>query len=258
MTLAGLPVPSYVTQVAEWTARKAKLFEVGVYPDKGVTITREHLARWHDQFDLPVPVLIEHARSPLELGYLTSVEVQDGQLFGTVALTTEADRLIERNGAKSLSLGLTPEMDAIREVSLVRNPRVPSARLFAVSTVCLPGCAWSGDLAVRLSELEARERDRKLRHYVETGRLLPAQVGFAEALMSLEDSVGFADEMVPVGALVARLIESGHPHRLFAETAPTPASAASSMEPDAERYFRRNFPGLSLDEIAKRLHSTRP
>ncbi|MCH7903160.1 MAG: hypothetical protein IH944_01180 [Armatimonadetes bacterium] len=38
---------------------------------------------------------IEHATSPLELGYLTSVEADDGELFGTVALSAEANDLTE-------------------------------------------------------------------------------------------------------------------------------------------------------------------
>ncbi len=45
-----------------------------------------------------MPLLIEHATSPLELGYLTSVEADGGELFGTVALSAEANVLIEKSG----------------------------------------------------------------------------------------------------------------------------------------------------------------
>lgn len=111
--------------------REAKLFEAGDYPDKGVTVLPEDLADLAARFQRPVPILIEHTDSPLALGFLESVRADGTELFGTVALSEEANCLIEQSGADSLSLGLSPDLREIQEVSLVRHPRVPSARLFA-------------------------------------------------------------------------------------------------------------------------------
>ena len=253
LTIAVAEIPAYLTHAADWTQRRAKLFEVGHYPDKGVTITPNDLTRWCQAFDLPVPVLVEHGKSPLELGYLTAVEAQDGQLFGMVSLIPEANALIERSGARFLSLGFTPEMEAIREVSIVTNPRVATARLFSTSTVSVPGCEWRDVLRDRLQELETKERDRQIQAYIERGQLLPAQVGFARALMGLDQTVCFDDAQIPAAHLVAKLIEAGAPHLLFRETAPSTQKQSAQMEPDQEQFFRRHFAGLNLEEIAKRL-----
>ena len=105
--------PAYLHTEHTWIDRRAKLFEVGEYPDKGVSVTPEMLRALDTNFDLPVPVLIEHARSPLELGYLTSIEVVGEELFGNVALTTEADALLAKSGARSLSVGLSGDLSSI-------------------------------------------------------------------------------------------------------------------------------------------------
>ncbi|MFY9234652.1 MAG: hypothetical protein WAO58_09355 [Fimbriimonadaceae bacterium] len=136
LTPAPTPSPFAGTNHPEnedgrWIERSAKLFETGDYPDKGVTITIENLNALADGFGEPVPVLIEHADSPLELGFLTGVQALGEELFGTVSLTPEANSLVERSGARALSLGLSPDLTAIREVSLVRNPRVESAQLYS-------------------------------------------------------------------------------------------------------------------------------
>ena len=100
---AGIEPPAPET----WIERRAKLFHTGDFPDKGVTITQETLGALVRSFSEPVPVLIEHAESPLELGFLTSVEAIGDELFGTISLTPEANALVERSGARGLSLGLS-------------------------------------------------------------------------------------------------------------------------------------------------------
>lgn len=124
----------------EFVERRAKLFEAGPYPDKGITVSLEQIEALARSFAGPVPVLIEHGESPLELGFLTKVEALDGELFGTVSLTKEADDLLEASDAKSLSIGLSPDLSEIREVSIVRTPRVPDARLFAGICFCGEFC----------------------------------------------------------------------------------------------------------------------
>jgi hypothetical protein len=187
----GQEIPAYLAQPRSWVDRRAKLFEAGDYPDKGVNVTAADLLALEAAFDLPVPVLIEHARSPLEIGYLTAVEARGDELFGTLALTEEADSLIQRDGARALSLGLSPDLGQIREVSLVRRPRVASARLFAdgpsfVGRVVAPG----PEDAEALDRLTAE------------GRLSPAQRPFAEALMADPGAVEFDGGPEPVRSLV--------------------------------------------------------
>src|SRR5687767_10849414 len=145
-----------------WIERSAKLFEAGEFPEKGVSITPEQLAGLAGAFQDPVPVLIEHSESPLELGYLTSVQVMGDELFGTVSFTPEAHVLVERSGARSLSLGLTPDLTRIREVSLVRNPRIESAQLFSGGPVFwgeLGGtCVLEGEALAECAEKVFTER----------------------------------------------------------------------------------------------------
>jgi len=246
----------------DWIERRAKLFEAGEYPDKGVTVTEGHLALMHANFDAPVPLLIEHEESPLELGFLSAVEVVDGELFGTVRLTPEANALVERSGASSLSLGLSPELDRIREVSLVRRPRVADARLF--SGVCFE--APLGDtetLESKYAALEAQVRRENAQRQAETlvtsGRLTPAQLPFALALLGTTDTVTFDGTRVPVGQVLMRLLEARPAQPMTQEVAPTsPAPDFSHvlMLPEEAEFYRRYFPDISLDQIAAKRGAT--
>lgn len=145
----------------EWIERRAKLFEAGSFPDKGVRISMDDLAALAAGFKGPVPILIEHSDSALQMGFLTRVEALGEELFGTVALTKEANDLLEASGAKSLSLGLSTDLSEIREVSIVRNPRVADAELYS-------GFCFCGELeefcntrnAISDSELAQRSEDK--------------------------------------------------------------------------------------------------
>ncbi len=251
----GLRPPPYLGKPRKWTERRAKLFEAGDYPDKGVRVTREQLVGLAERFDLPVPILIEHAKSPLELGYLTKVEADGDDLVGTVSLTAEADALIRESGAQSLSLGLSPGLDEIREVSLVRRPRVPSARLFGGEPVFTAPfqeeTGWE-DKYRSLRQEQARDKAmRKVADYLQAGRLVPAQTAFAETLLCEQQDVVFDGDTVPLARLVERLIESGVPHGLFRETRGPRPPAEPSLDPEARAFYERHFPGLDLGEIAR-------
>jgi len=257
MKEAQIDPPSYLESDTLWIDRKAKLFEAGDYPDKGITIRPSDIQRLSANFDLPVPVLIEHAESPLELGYLTQVEAAGNELFGVVALTQEAERLVQKSGASSLSLGLSPDLNEIREVSLVRNPRIPSARLFAEGlfymTASLEGSVdWKAryeDLAKQKQEEEAAG---SLQQFVKTGKLVPAQVPFAMALLMQPSTIEFNGELKPVRQLLIDLIERQPPSTLFTETAAQSAmSQPEGMLPEETEFYQRYFPDLSLDAIAK-------
>lgn len=238
-------------------SREAKLFEAGEYPDKGVTVRAEDLARLAQQFKSPVPLLIEHAESPLALGSLTKVRAEGDELFGTVELTDEANRLIEASGADSLSIGLSPDLAQIVEVSLVNNPRVPSARLFygPVFHTKLP----TGDAKFwrdRAVEADRRwrevENERQINEWLVAGRLVPAQVPVVRELLTSPHAITFDGKTTAVSVLVSRLIDSFPEVARFAETASSPAQTPTSLTPDHADFYRRHFPDLSLEEIAKR------
>lgn len=252
---AGHPVPAFFDADIEWVDRRAKLFEAGEYPDKGLSVTPEQIAEIASCFDLPVPVWIEHAESPLELGYLTNVEASGGELFGTIALTKEADALIERSDARSLSVGLSSDLKQIREVSIVRHPRVASARLFATNLT------FAGELEesdqpwkVRYRSLERRiaqeEADRKVASYVREGRMTPAEAEFARPLLAASDTIEFGEDRRSVAELVMAMFERRVPHGLFKEYAavsgPIPGS---TMLPEERDFYHRHFPDVDLAVI---------
>jgi hypothetical protein len=236
-----------------WIERRAKLFEAGDYPDKGVTVTPEHLRALASGFSRPVPLLIEHAESPLEMGCLKEVSCEGHELFGTVALTPEADSLVERSGARSLSLGLAPDLSSIREVSLVRNPRVQSARLFG-GEVTFVGSVEPSDLASEWRRLDEAKAEREVDDLLRKGRLVPAQARFAKALLLSRDTIEFDGRSQPLRGLVLALLERQPKLNLFAELTPAPQSDHSQhlMLPEEADFYRRHFPEVSLDEIAKR------
>lgn len=254
---AQLEPPSYLESDTRWIDRKAKLFEAGEYPDKGITIKPNDIQRLASNFDLPVPVLIEHADSPLELGYLTQVEAAGNELFGVVALTEEAESLVQKSGASSLSLGLSPDLNEIREVSLVRNPRIPSARLFAEGLFYLTASLDGNiDWKARYDELEKKKLDDEtsssLANYVKAGKLVPAQVPLARALLSQPSSIDFNGELKSVRQLLIDLIERQPPSSLFAETAEQSVAAQpEGLLPEETEFYQRYFPDLSLNAIAK-------
>lgn len=262
LTEAGLDAPPYLKQESEWVERRAKLFEAGDYPDKGVNVDVTHLNALATAFDLPVPILIEHAESPLEIGYLTQVEHVGNELFGTLSLTTEANDLVERSGSKSLSLGLAPDLTEIREVSLVRNPRVASAQLFSAgvrfdSTIELHGSGvnWQRKYDQLLRERRSEEAGRQVTSFVAEGKLTPAQAPLATALLASDEGVQFDGETQPLAGLLLRLLQSQPSHKMFGERAPVPPAQDYSqhlMMPEEVAFYQKHFPGISLDEIAKR------
>jgi hypothetical protein len=255
---AGKTPPAFLETPTDWIERRAKLFEAGDYPDKGVTVTPETLSALQQSFDAPVPVLIEHAHSPLELGYLTAVEAVGRELFGTVALTTEANALVERSGARSLSLGLSPDLASICEVSLVSEPRVASARLFSgllsEAMPSIPAEPQSNHVTDDGHFSQRPAPGAEVARLIQEGRLLPAQAPFAEALLARREPVEFDGRRVSVGQLLLAMIERQPPRPLFAELAPVPTADLSQalMVPEEAEFYRRHFPDISLEEIAKR------
>ncbi len=233
-------MPRYLIAPTRWVDRRSKLFEAAEYPDKGVTVSPDDLERIAANFDLPVPVMIEHAQSPFEIGYLTQVEALGNELFGTIALSAEADALIERSDARRLSIALDPCLDRIHEVSIVRHPRVPTAQLFAFS--------------VDLPEAEPRTAAVSFAVFVREGRITPAQARLAESLAQSAGLVRVAGEVRPLGEWLTRLFAMQPIAAIFHTPTPDTAEddASHLLMPEEAAFYRKHFPDISLDAIAAR------
>lgn len=111
--------------------RTAKLFEAGNYPDKGIEITTDALDAIVGSFT-SIPVKVEHSDTPFDgaLGNCTKVWRDGNDLKGIVGFSPEAWQLIDKAGAKKLSIGVKRDLSALTEVSLVKNPRVQGAAVF--------------------------------------------------------------------------------------------------------------------------------
>jgi hypothetical protein len=241
-----------------WVIRRAKLFESGEFPDKGITVSEDQLAVIAGNFSEPVPVLIEHGESPIELGFLTAIEAVGSELFGEIKLSSEAHALVEKNGAKSLSVGLSPDLGHVREVSLVRTPRIADARLFHFHC----GGLVDGDIAgpnwqTRYQELERRIWEEQIEHlvqgYLQQGKLSPAQAPMARALLGAVSKVQFNGNQKPIAELFCALMDQQPPNPLFREHVPAGPSAATppTMLPEEAAFYRRYFPDIDLAAIAQ-------
>ena len=114
--------------------RNSKLFEAGDYPDKGVNITEDDIQAYVDNFT-PFPLKIEHSDTPFDgsLGMVQSVVKKGKDLFGEISIDNNAWELMKKSGAKKLSVGIDTIANKLVEVSVVKNPRVASARIFNFS-----------------------------------------------------------------------------------------------------------------------------
>jgi hypothetical protein len=234
-------------QLAQWVERRAKLFEIGEYEDKGLVVREEDLQRLAQNFEFPVNVLIEHVENPLRLGYLTSVEALGPELFGTLALTPEANRLLETSGAHALSLSVSRDLDRIYEVSVVGNPRVQSARLFCENFLDTA----SPRRASKELELEKQLREREAREFVESlvrsGHVPPSAREAAIALLFSADDEA-RDKVV-------QFMESLPPIYFAGELVPGTRGSFPAATPEEIEFYKRAFPDMAVEEILKRRSS---
>lgn len=240
-----------------WVERRAKLFEAGDFPEKALQVTAEDLARLAAQFDSPVPVLIEHRESPLRLGFLTAVEAHDRELFGTLSLRPEANELIENSGARSLSIGLSPDLRRIQEVSLVRHPRVSDARLFRADSQiqCVvpfdDAVDWSAAYRSLVERVREQEIGRQIEAWSQAGKLTPREVEPIQALLSVREPVTFGGESVAVSEVIRRWIEARPSHAFFRELNLPFTPERSALSAEAEAFYREHFPDLDPQLILK-------
>lgn len=241
---AKLTVPAYLDGGIAWRNRSAKLFQAGDYPDKGVCIDSDQLKSIANGFDLPVPILIEHSDSPLQIGFLIDVVADGNDLLGTLALSEEAEKLIDSSGAHALSIGLSSNLEEIREVSLVRNPRVADARIF-------------GDTIQFFGKLEASESIRseisaQIEHYVRQGKITVAQAPIAQEILTRTMNLQFHEE-AGIALLFTQFLERQPRHRLSTEIARMQVRDYSNhlLLPEEVDFYRKHFPDIDLSEIAR-------
>ena len=242
---------------ADWVRRRAKLFEAGDYPDKGVTVAPETLQALANGFSQPVPVLVEHAESPLQLGFLIEVEAVENELFGVLSLSPAANALIDKSGAGALSLGISQDLSTIREVSVVRNPRVASARLFHDDLIRFEATtidpidfrmAYEALRNERENQLAKVEADR----FIKEGRLLPCQRAAATALFRSREVMDVDGKSVPIRLLAQELIQQMPSRDFTKQLVPEKADFSNHLLlPEEAEFYRRHFPDVSLSAIAQ-------
>lgn len=253
----GESPPEYLFQEVEWIDRTAKLFEAGDYRDKRVTATQSELNQMVENFDLPIPVLIEHAESPLQIGFVTEVRQEGDELFGRIALTKEADALMIQSGASSLSVGLERDLSRIREVSLVRYPRVESARVFHLVPVFEASFVdfdYQGAIDEKNRQIAFQRADRVAEKWINEGKVQPSTRDWVRSLLACD----MATEAGTVSDVFSKFIDSLPRSHRFAELAPADRSAMSKEEssrhlllPEEAAFYRKHFPGLDLRAIAE-------
>ncbi len=249
-----------------WVVRAAKLLEAGVYPERGLVLTEADLERLVAHFEAPVPLLVEHRPSPVQLGWLVAVWRQGSELFGRVALLPEADALLQRLRVRGLSLGLSRDRARIVEVSVTGSPRVPDARLFSRSIlpssmevmrmepIETPVPDEVQQLRERVRQLERELHAQQVREQTQrwtlSGKLPPALVPIAETiLLQGEASVVFSGESVPIAELFRRFVDALPSQPLLGELAPMPAYETPAISPEEARLLQQVFPDLDPAEI---------
>ena len=139
--------------------RPARLLEAGEYPDKALTLTESDLDAIAARFAGGVPVKVEHMDSPLDpLGQVRRVWREGNALMGILAFPDDLAGFLHRRGAAKLSVGLSREPLALREVSLVLKPRVASASLMAENSLNAE-IVLNAEVVRLRAALSAREAD---------------------------------------------------------------------------------------------------
>ena len=115
--------------------REAKLFEAAVYPDRGVSFTEADLDAIVSGFKSEagiVAVKVSHMSTPFDgrLGYLKEVWRVGKDLMGRICFPKAVWDFLEAMGTKKISVGFDWRQRRLREVSIVSDPRVLTARIF--------------------------------------------------------------------------------------------------------------------------------
>ena len=247
--------------------RIAKLFEAGDYPDKGISVTESDLDRLVSDFN-EAPVKVEHQDTPFDgaIGVLKRVWRQGKDLMGSIGFSPQAWAFIDRAGARRLSIAVTKDLSEIKEVSLVRSPRVAGAQVFD-DRIELDGAlseTHSGqDLARMAVEAEAlrmendelrmqlrrTEADAAVSRYKREGKIIPALEDIARTMLLQAQSrtVNFGGETLSPAELFSKFLDNMPALVSFNETAEA-RECVESLSPEQIQLFKK----LGLDPNAAR------
>jgi hypothetical protein len=116
-----------------YITRFGKIFELGDYPDKGLSMSAEDLKHAVEVFQ-PVPIDYQHVPGPLDgkLGQWVEAKLSDDgrSVLGFVKIPTWLDKLLEDTGRK-VSAAIDTTVKEFRALALVNNPRISDAALMA-------------------------------------------------------------------------------------------------------------------------------
>ncbi len=255
--------------------RDAKLFEAGEYPDRGLTVTEAHLDQLVQSFTDAAPVLLEHLAGGWVVGSLKRVWKRGKELFGRVQLLPEAAALIQRLGIRGLSVGLTPDLQRILEVSVTAAPRVADARLW--SDACRFTAHWvapeAGEGEEQMNEESVvgaeetpqpsvsaptdasrvdAERDALLTGWMQRGRLTPAAAPYARALLQATGTmVRFGEESLDAATLFRKLMEAMPALDLYSERALTVPDDDMPFTDEQRAWLLRHWGDVPLKTLAE-------
>jgi len=116
-------------ETTEYIEREADLFQVGEYPDKGMTVTEADLDRLAASGDAPVK--IEHSGGPITIGVASDFRRVGDWLKGKLRLLKPASELMDTLGIKGVSVAVPKDMTRILEVSWTGAPRVQGAQVYS-------------------------------------------------------------------------------------------------------------------------------
>lgn len=137
-----IPVPgtgSFSISTKGWTGR---IFRAGEYRERGLSFSTDDLAGMVAKFPAEgVPIQTEHINTVWDIALkdsgakLARIWTENGgtELFGEFLVPGWAKEALDKI-KKTVSVGLTSTFDALREVSLVLNPRVEDALIFSMAT----------------------------------------------------------------------------------------------------------------------------
>jgi len=236
--------------------REAKLFEAGSYPDRGIDITEEDLERIAENTS-NAPIRIEHMPTPFDgaIGVVKSVYRRGKELFGKLHFTRAAWELVKAANARRLSVALKKDKGAIVEVSLVREPRIADAAVFATGELSILGgseisldepSVVNSEAEYLRSEIRRKDAQIEIDRLKRLGKLVPAGEVFARAILESDDDsvVTFGGQATPVRQLFLWFLDSQPKVIEFAEL------AVAQDHPNAEPDIYTKL-GVTSDQVER-------
>ncbi len=234
--------------------RPARLLETGEYADKALTVTESDLDGIVARFTAGLPVKVEHLDSPLDpLGRVIRVWREGNALLGMLAFPDDLAGFLRRRGAAKLSVGLTREPLALKEVSLVLKPRVASAAFLSADRQNAENL--NAEIVRLRAALSAREVDAQITALKAQGRLVPASEAAARALLGAEggETIRMAGGDETVALVFRRFLAAQPPVVQFGETAPAGGDLDGFTQ--IEHTFLSNRLGVDPKDVAALMES---